>query len=697
VNISVPLLLIWAVFSPVTCSAIFKFRSINSALKVGSSASLNAGNPLTYTSGTLELVSPSTTTLSGDNNSLTFSKSLFKSGTNTCFLSANLDPTATEAINLQDGNFLFFEATSTLFQPVAVAAAATVTIAGSVFFGSAISLGSAASTLRLNISNVLTQNVSGSGTLKLLGDLILGSGIGLPSLLNLSGNRLTMLGGTYAQSLTVSGAGIIHLGGATTLSAAWTIGTSGENYTLSGSGNVLDLGSAGSLVFNGTSLTISNLVIKGLTSNLLRGTGEIKLSNVTLILSGNYTRSDGKISVVGSNCKIITNGYTFSMSGAGNDLKIDGSYLFYEQLNSTIQTSPISVVSSAAITKLNGGDVIAVGGGSGATAGIGSIPMVVTNATQVLDRDYPVTATGTFQVNNAVPGTPLAVAIDGAGHFLSFPQKLGSYFILQDNVQLTLSNTVVKDFYPAAISFGTSSTLAFGDGARIELGQDLTIGAADPAWAFSGNAEIDGNGAMLTINKSGGITVTGGKTLTLKNMTIIAGVVDCIKALTDSDHVKFQDIVFVVQSAGFKCSTGYIDIANFVKLTGNLGTSLGQVNFEFASKGYLTILANAELFVDTNINLKYNANPANDITTYASKRHFVFGKQTSVLTLFGCSLESTATGLALDTGILNVRERVTLTSSTSPGAAFEFCQNLQTNMGVGAILNVVGPVRYQEP
>jgi hypothetical protein len=216
------------------------------------------------------------------------------------------------------------------------------------------------------------------------------------------------------------------------------------------------------------------------------------------------------------------------------------------------------------------------------------------------------------------------------------------------------------------------------------------------SWTFTGNAEIDGNGATLTVNKASGITVTGTKTLTLKNITLVAGVIDCLKALTDNDRIKLQDVNFVVKNVGYTFSIGYLDIMGITKITGGAGSLFSRVNFEFSSKGNLTIGTNAELIVDPNINLKYNANPGSDPLTYNSKRHMLFSTYTSQLTLNGCSLECTATGLALDNGTMKVVDKVTMTSTTSSGAELEFGQQLQVNMSSGAVIDLNGPARYQE-
>lgn len=681
------------------CQSIFKFGNLNSRLKIASGSKLLLRGGLSCFEGTIEFQTPTATSLGGA-SSVTFTNGLLKSDNNLCLLTAGLSTSTSQLITLNNGQVVTFSAPTALSQNVVVASSATATINGNPIFSAAITLGNASSVVQMNINSILNQSITGLGKLRLLSDLTIAKNVGLPPQIDLNGYRLTIQGGTYSTATSVTGSsigGAIMLLAYTNFTQSWTIGSAGESYSIIGNGNILELTGSGNIIFNGTDLTISNIIIKGLSSsNMLRGTGEIKLNNVTLQLAGSFTRSDGKYTVVGGNAKIITNNYTITMSGSGNDFKVDGAFLLYEQLNKTILTVPITTANSANITKLNGGDIISATTFTTAPSGVGALSTVLASTTNALTQSYYITPNAPFQINNATPSTPTAVSIDGNGNFLHFPYKSGGYLILSNNVLLTFSNIVLKNFYPAAISYGSSSTISFGDGSLLELGPDITIGSSDVSWVFTGNSIVDGNGATLTLNKSQAITIDNSKTLTLKNMRIIISTTDAIKALNVNAKVKFQNVDLVIINQGLTYSVGSIDIADTVRLISDSGSTINTVNFEFSSKGFFTILPSAELIIGPGMNFKYNADASSDSNLYASKRHLIFSQIGSKLSLYGCSLESTNTGLALDQGTIQIYDKVSFITTTSTGADLEFGSNLIVNIGANANLNISGSILYTE-
>ncbi len=683
------------------CFGGFQFGSVQSKLKVASGASLNLRNSLVLNSGTLEFLTPSLSSLSTSGASVNMINSFLKSDNNFCYFSGSLTTTTAQVITLGSGNVATFSTKDSISQSLAISSGSTATITGNPVLSSPIFLGNAASVAQLNIFNILASPVRGAGTLKLLNNLTLAKGVTLPALLNLNGYCLTMKGGTFTDALSVSGSGV---GGAlnfqdyTNIKAPWTIGTTGETYNLFGSGNILELSDSGSITFNGTDITISNIIIKGLSNtNQLKGSGIIKLVNTTLVLSGNFTRSDGPFYVLGANCRVISNGYNFIMSGSGNNLTVDGALFYYEQLNSSLPiggNSPFSTTSSASIIKLNGGDIAMEP--SAPAAGVGNALNQFSAASNILTRSFFITSTGLFQLNNTTTTTPLAMSIDGNGQFLDFSYANPGTFVLQPNVQLVLSNTLVKNFYPAAVSYGASSSLKFGDGVRIELGPDVTIDSFDVTWTMTGNVEIDGNGATLTINKSQGLVVGNARTLTIKNTRLVLGAVDAIKALDSSSLVRLQNVEVVIKSQGFNYSQGFLEISGLVKLIADSGITTTSVPFELSTAGNCSIVSSAELVIMPGVNFKYNINPSGN-TLYTSKRHLIFSQIGSTLSMQGCTLESTDTGLALDQGTINIHDKVSIISTLGQNAEFEMGQNSYFNLGANANLNLSGPASYVEP
>lgn len=680
------------------CYAGFKFGDQASRVKIANGAQVVLRAGLNITEGTLEFITPSLSSLQSLSSGVNVSNGFIKSDNNLCAFSGTLTTTSAQVLTIDNGQTATFTTPNILSQKVAIAAGATASITGNPIFGAPLFLGDAASILQLNISSILSQAITGNGWLRLLNDLTVAKNVSLPGKIDLNGFRLNITSGIYGVTTTVGGFGIggaLAFLGYSKFTNPWTIGSVGESYTLFGYGNTLEFSNTGGIIFNGNDLTISNIILKGVSdANPLKGSGVIKLSNTVIELGGNFTRNDGQFIVIGSNCKLITNGYSFTMSGIGNDLTVDGVLFFFEQLNSGVALPPLYAINGAYINLLNGGDLakdFAL-----PQAGIGGVSNIFTSASNTLAQSYFVTSSGVFQINNATPATPFAVSIDGAGNFLDFSYATLNDFVLQNNVQLSLTNVVLKSFDHKSISYGTSSTITFGDGVRIVLGPDLTIDSGDKAWTFVGNSEIDGNGATLTINKSQGITITNAKTLTLKDLRLVIASVDALKALSSTATIKLQGVDLVIQNQGFTFSQGSLIFSDRVRVKADSGSTILPVNFEFSSSGTMTVAASSELEIFEGINLKYNANPSVDTTLYASKRHFVFEKIGSKMTLHGCSLESTNTGLALDQGIIKIYDKVSIVSTTATGADFEIGMALQLNIAADANLCFKGPVSYSE-
>lgn len=261
---------------------------------------------------------------------------------------------------------------------------------------------------------------------------------------------------------------------------------------------------------------------------------------------------------------------------------------------------------------------------------------------------------------------------------------------------MTLSSGYMKSssFYNIISPIYDPTTAAFGDGTRIELGQDVTITSTDTAWAFNGNAEIDGNSATLTINKSQGLTITGtSKTLTLKNIRLITSLSDAIKCLSSTCKIKLQNVDWILTDS-FSFSAGNCDIADTVKILADSGSTSAILTWEFSSSGTMTVTNSAELIFGQNTKFKYNADPTGAGTFAATKRKFLLSRIGSKLTFIGATLESTATGLALDQGTVTFYDNSIIKCSTSTSAQFEIGE--QVNVILNGKLDIKGPIYYNE-
>lgn len=680
-----------ALFVHSNLNAKFHCASQSSSLSfLGTNSSLYLLSSLTGFDGTLVLKDNVASTISATTtlDSMSFSNGVLVTGVVSSVINGMIDPAGTDSISLQNGDFLDVQS-GVIVQSVSLAAGATATILGQPRFSSQITLGDASSVLQMSITTDLNQTVSGDGALSLLDDLSTGQNVLLPGKVFNNGKSIILYGGTYSTATAFTTGGKIELKTYTSLTDTWTIGTGTDVYHLNGNGTVLDFSANGHIVFNGTTLYISDMNIRGISDlNPLQGSGRIVMSNVVLELADNFARTDGSFTFYGDPCKIITNGSSFQISGSGNEILVDGVVLRYDQLDGS-GVNPISAVSSAAINFANGGAIQSASAASDSN-------LLIYSSSYTFMKNFDLSAVSNIQVINATPGTPKPVTIDGGGHAIRFPHQAGGFLVLNDNVQLTLTNIVLKDFLPSAVGYGTSSTLTFGDSVVIELGDNVTVGSSDPVWTFAGNATIDCKGCVFEVTASNKVTQTGAKTLTIEDAKIKTAVSDGIVLLSDTSFLRLYNSTLLMNNLGFACATGSIIIDGFVKLTGNAGTSYAVVPFEFSSKGIMSVLGHSELYIDNNIKLKYNADPTDDTTIFDSKRHFSLAQIGSKLTLNGCTLESTDTGLALDQGTVRVLDRVSIIATTATGAEFEIGPDVEMTLASGAYLAVDGPMKYSE-
>ncbi len=270
-------------------SAFIKFRGVNSTIKIQPGASIDINNNLTMNSGRLEIVTPSSTSITGA-QTVDLVNATLKSGIIEASGKCKIAASSSDTLTLSNNDYLVFSPGS-LAPGLSVDNGATATLYGQPLFSSAIALGNASSILKMQISTPLNQSISGSGKLFLQDNLTLNNSVGMPSLVDLNSKTLFMLGGTYSSNITFSSGGTIAIQGDTTISGAWTIGSGSENYVIKGQGKTLmTLSSSGALSYGGStgSLTLQNLhlVVTSVDGfkNLNSG-GKIVIDNCTITLS----------------------------------------------------------------------------------------------------------------------------------------------------------------------------------------------------------------------------------------------------------------------------------------------------------------------------------------------------------------------------------------------------------------------------
>lgn len=162
----------------------------------------------------------------------------------------------------------------------------------------------------------------------------------------------------------------IVLNARTVLTNTWYFGqdsTRPQSY-LDGAGNVLDLDITGTIwIKRGTTLFLNDLTLRGLGNGkgsivFEDATSHLRLGNVTIELSNNYSVTQGGFYVDGPST-IVTNNFnlTFALSGS---LTVDGVTMWYDTLGTPNANNIIPANTGASITNitlLNNGRVALIG------------------------------------------------------------------------------------------------------------------------------------------------------------------------------------------------------------------------------------------------------------------------------------------------------------------------------------------------
>ena len=693
-------------FSGVTLQSAISFGSATSTLKlVGASSALklNAFTPLIVNNGTIYADTFSATSIQGTTtgDTITFSGGFLQtSGNSKFFTTSSYDPTTGDTFKLT-GNGILESFNDSVIQSVNISGTGNV-INGSPVFGSALVLADSATSVTLNLQHNLSQNITMNGGTVILGDNltletnIFFTGTGTCNVNNKGLTISAMQSTPWSGSTTFLNASDIDIDGYVSLTGTWTFSGAGVSSRINGKGNNLDLSSGGTISIGANhTLYIANLNIIGLATARLSmtSTSSLRIYETNLTSNGAFVLSAGTITVQGGQCYYYARGTdTFSVA-AGGTLVVDGVAFLYDNLDASGAANPI-VNTGGTITLSNNGVIRSAlsGGALG-----GNLSITATSAT--LTTSQILSPFSTITIVNATPASPKAVTLDGQGHFIQFNYLTNSYFTLQQNVTLTLTNVMLKDFDISLMTFGgaggTLAKVQFGDNVIVEFGKNQTISTTP--LTVVGNATLDLQGATLTLSAAGAINnTTAAKTCTIRGGTVNMTNATAIQATNDTAKILFQNVSVTSTNVGFTFSQGSMDIRDKVSFFGLDQTAVaGTSIFTFASKGLLTVTTNSSLVLDRGMTFSYNPNITSDGGVVAvQKRHFRMADPSATINLNTCTVASGLMGMAFDYGRILIDGRTILNVSPAANAEVEFGTALDVNITANAVLEVNGGLKY---
>lgn len=183
----------------------------------------------------------------------------------------------------------------------------------------------------------------------------------------------------------------------------------------------------------------------------------------------------------------------------------------------------------------------------------------------------------------------------------------------------------------------TNSGTIQGGGFVISLTNDLAYSGSSKTLTFAGtDTIIDGQGHSLTIGGSSQFAVSSGKTLTLKNMTLVLS--STADVLDIAGTLVLDNVRVVLGTTNYTFNTGAVVIKNNCMFTGVAGAV-----WTYLSSGNFTISSYSQLHLDHDITFKHDSSATNNI---------VFTDRSSRLVMTGSTLEKTTTTLTLTKGTL---------------------------------------------
>ncbi|MCK4517638.1 hypothetical protein KAT92_02600, partial [Candidatus Babeliales bacterium] len=494
-------------------------------------------------------------------------------------------------------------------------------------------------------------------------------------------------------------------------------------------GNILDLTNGGTLlVDSGSTLDLVDIVIKGVGGNAGEGSiifaddsSKLNLVNSAIELVSNYSTTIGGIYVSGpAACLLGNNNWTFDQQAS---LTVDGMTLWKDPLDQdtcgelifgTPEANYLTLLNSGTIKEMadaflailpswveTTSDAVVAHEGRLDTAE----SFLITNSDAIVSLDdhlrfihgpsdftfsSNVTLTvDTFLSNDHVFTIGSNLIFDGDNHMMRFKKGDNGTLAVGGN-SLTLQNIILKDFHPSAISTTTGS-VTFGDGTTIEMSDNNSILSSNYTISCNGRVKLNCYGNELDISQmQHAIDILPSSTLEIYNARIsgLGGAngnsyTNNLKCLAPDSTLTLTNCELMLED-NYSFTEGHLNIYQDVAIRGpEMPTSGSSLVFAYQSPQATTIHTVSKLMIDRYITFSYDSDSA-------SKEKLVMEDKSAILHLNGCTLYSTRTGLVLETGRLQVEDKVSLRNeATIPEEAMVFKSDLDVDVLSGAIFDEV--------
>lgn len=230
--------------------------------------------------------------------------------------------------------------------------------------------------------------------------------------------------------------------------------------------------------------------------------------------------------------------------------------------------------------------------------------------------------------------------LDARYNMFHFARTKEALMSIAEGATVETHNIILKDFSPQHIIYGAQSSLIFGDGTTVELGQNEEL---NDTWLFKGTCILNGKGQSLTLGASGKIVVDGSSSsLLFDNITLKGVASNNICCLDNSCTLSFRCSSLVL-SNDFVFEQGKFVVIDTLKVG-------GQKKISYLTDQQSVILADSCLWLDRRAHFEYKP-------IIADKMLLSLVDKSSLLHLSGATLSVSTTGLDISRGTLIVENK----------------------------------------
>jgi hypothetical protein len=367
-----------------------------------------------------------------------------------------------------------------------------------------MTLSNETSNLLCRLDTVLTSNPTlNNGTLTLGNDLVFGPDVVVTGSGTLDCQYFSCA--VEPREVTWTGTvefvtpGNLELHSDTVLSGLWKFGGENQTSRINGNGYRLDLTQGGTLWLRaGHGLELVDVVVSGIGNDngiiVFEDTNStLTLVGATLSLDGHYSVSQGGLYCRDKDSTIITREYLFTVDSSAS-YTVDGVRLVIDSLERSVTKNIVPSTNNGLNANfINNGELMA------------PLRIALDNPLFVDYASYSMTTSDGLATNRPMYATGAhsdIMVFDGNGHILKMPATDDQVLTIANGKTLLFKNITIQGLRSTHLKLLGTGRICFGDGARVALEEDFSLGSDD--LYFEGTSVFNGGGQSVDFSAGSG-------------------------------------------------------------------------------------------------------------------------------------------------------------------------------------------------